>query len=279
MKKFIETVPAGGPPILAQELVADVLTKEVWDSIEGLFNYLDGARYYDGSLSGSRNGIILTGFDVTPQGSNLYDISSGIVFFPNIGLARYAGTTGFLATSSIYINPGTPTTEQKTYFDTNLKDYTTTLLAEISSTAGLTGNARIVVSSNEVVWFPSLENILSSLTGGTLSRRHTITDWNMDTTAVYTITVPFIGDVENKLRITKVTCWIRQDGTTAQEYTNLERPPLGGVDYGFIEVVANDGVDNGFTINLNRVSGGAFDKPSYSANGTRGYVIVEYAVF
>jgi len=279
MKKIIDPLPAGGAPIFATETVSEILTKEVWDAMESLFELLHGSLYLRGTTSGV-GGIILSGCEVTPQGGNLYDVSAGILFHPTVGIARYAGATGISTTLSIYLNPDTPVVEQKTFADAGVKDYSTTISTAVSTSVGLTGGVRIVVDSNTVVWRPTLDNILASLTGDTLTRRYIITDWDMDTDAVYPISITYDSsrDIASKLKIVNMHCWVKQDGTTSQHFVNLERPASGGTEYGYIEVIANDGVDNGFVINLNRITSGYFDSANFSANGTRGYVTVTYAI-
>lgn len=279
MKKLVNPIDAGGAPLFATETFSELLSAEIWDAMESLFNNLEASRYDSGSSSGTVSGFILTGIDITPQGGDLYDVSAGIVFFPEIGIARYAGTTGVSTTSFISINPGTPVIEQKTFFDTVDKDYSTTVPAELSTSAGLTGGVVIRVSSNEVIWRPTIDNILSSISGDTLKRMYTITDWDMDTDAQYVITIPDGDVLERKQKLFKVTCWVKQDGLTSQQFVNLERPTIGGVDFGFIEVIANDGAGlSGFVINLSRVAGGFFDDSTFSANGTRGQVLIEYMI-
>jgi hypothetical protein len=287
MKKFVSTVPGGGAPIFAQELVSDILTTEVWDAVEALLSKVDitALGVPEGTLGTTNNNFILSGGVVSDAGGGDRNITAGIAYFGSAGgiIARFPAVTSFTPASlgRVYINLDSPTTEQKTYFDGSDKDYSQTYTATISDTAGtdyVYGNLSLTTAQ-----LPSLFTVLEYVKGYNASDmkmvRYDIGTWNMNRSAA--------GTAQQDIAVsagTGDTAYIQKDNivmfdaTILQDDTTLrQRHKIDAQNAGDIWVVETDDPSNAFTIRLQVNAGSFFDSASYDGTSeSRGWVTVWY---
>jgi len=288
MKKFVSTVPAGGAPIFAQELVSDILTTEVWEAMEALLSKIDftelGADV--NGLFATNNNFVLSGGEVTDAGGGNRNVASGIAYFGTAGgiIARFPAVSNFTpgTLGSLYINLDSPTTEQKTYFDGADKDYSQTYTATISSTTG-TDYVSGVAFLAPFTGFPTLLTLLKDIreysAGDMRMVRYDIGAWNMNRSAAGTAQQDITVSVG-----TGPTAYVQKgnivmfDATILQDDTTLrQRHKIDAQNAGDIWIVETDDPSNAFTIRLQVNAGSFFDSASYDGTSeSRGWVTVWY---
>ena len=273
MKKFIDTVPSGGAPILAQELVSDVLTKETWTAIEGILGSLKASRYgYD------NDNILLSGGLTTANASN-WDITAGVAYFPEAGgiIAEFPAVTN-VAGPDFYVELLSATIEQKTFFDAVDKDYTETYTAQIVTTEpagdfihGETADTRFIVGESV---FPTLQRLLDYAQthpmGDVIMRTIPLPTWNMNFSAAGA-QFKNIAGVYTPANIVALRVMIVNDsGLQVQPFEFPDattNAPSGNIYYNsgtalFVVQQKNDSV---------------FDSASYSSTGaSRGWITIWY---
>lgn len=101
---------------------------------------------------------------------------------------------------------------------------------------------------------------------GTIKQVVNIGDWNMDSTASVSVTLPFGVVIDN---VVSIQATIRNDAASSISMLNSVS---GGVLQGGIQILS------GATIQLERLTGGSFDNASFDSTGfNRGYVVIESA--
>jgi len=288
MKKFVSTVPAGGAPIFAQELVSDILTTEVWEAMEALLSKIDftelGADV--NALFATNNNFVLSGGEVTDAGGGDRNVASGIAYFGTAGgiIARFPAVSNFTPgiLGSLYINLDSPTTEQKTYFDGTDKDYSQTYTATVSSTTGtdyVSGNAFLAPFTGFPTLLTLLKDIREYSAGDMRMVRYDIGTWNMHVSAAGS------GFQDIAVSVgTGSTAYIQKDNIVMMDATILEddtanriRYKINHNDSGNIFIIETDDPSNSFTIRLQSKTSGEFDSTSFDGTSeSRGWVTVWY---
>ncbi len=270
MKKLVNPLSTGGAPIYGTETFSEILTQEVWDSMEAMFESLTPSAYH---ASVTTDNMVLSGGEITDVGGGLFNVAAGIAYFKSAGgiIARFPALASVNPTvSTIYINLEAPVTEQKTFFDATPKDYAITHSAVVAITA-TTDYVTGFADTGGDTFFPTLQWVLDSMTadtelamGSTFKVVYDIGAWDMSIGTSGPLVIPVAASgtapyVISKETIVSVEVLIRADSAAVQpNYVSLTKSHSSGVEPSYFIVTENPG-DDGFEIVLASVDGGYFE--------------------
>lgn len=263
MKKYIDPIPDGGAPLHNNRLNTE-LQKEFWDAIEATLSTF--------SLNPTGNfGIIISGCAITPNGGN-FDIAAGIVFLNGEFMRLPAATN---QTFTKYIAPKAASNITKIFGDGASKNLIVVKDAELVGAAPGAGqyitissltsaNPRYLKAFKPGAHYVDAAGVESFKVIKT--KIYEIGDWNMDASSSVLVT----HSIADPSKIRRVQAIIRHD-TLSQTFDLYA--DLGG----FTGLSGGFGRINAFEIQLNRISGGAFDNTNFDATSfNRGWVIIDY---
>ena len=89
MKKLVNPLSTGGAPLYSTETFSEILTKEVWDALEGLFKSLTPSKYNPTFVT--TDNVVISGGEITDLGGGNFDVAAGIAYFKSAGgiIARF----------------------------------------------------------------------------------------------------------------------------------------------------------------------------------------------
>lgn len=241
MKKLVTATDLGGAPITKQDL-REVFNQDIWAAMEGVYTKIAGAE-----------GIVVSGCVLSANGGN-FDMTAGVVYVDG-EFKRVAAVTN--QTFSKWIASDAATSDSRTFADATVHAVVQTKTASIQGSQP---------GSGQYIKIDSL-TALDYKKDRLMWKRIPIGDWNMDANATPAAAINHgIGSYD---LIEVVQAWIYTDTTTvpANSLVGVGSTGLAG---GFIAY-------NSTTVNLSRVTGGAFDDVAYDATGfNRGFVIIGY---